>query len=115
VGFSALRNSTLLQKLNQKDYVGASNEFDRWIHAGGKVLAGLVERRKTEKALYLKPDPQPVVKPKVVTQYYTIKKGYNLTHISEKYKTTVSRLLKLNPQIHNANKIYVGQKIKIKG
>jgi lysozyme len=28
------------------------NEFNRWIHGGGKVLPGLVTRRKAEADLY---------------------------------------------------------------
>jgi GH24 family phage-related lysozyme (muramidase) len=57
-GSEALRTSTLLQKLNNKDYQGAANEFDRWIHSSGKVVQGLVNRRKAEKALFLKDVPK---------------------------------------------------------
>lgn len=46
--------STLLKKLNQSDYEGASSEFLRWNQAGGKILSGLVLRRKKEKELFLK-------------------------------------------------------------
>lgn len=115
VGFSALRNSTLLKKLNANDFEGASNEFDKWIHAGNKVLAGLVERRKTEKQLFLKPVPQPKPKTIITPKYYTIKRGDKLENIAEANKTTISRILKLNPSIINPDKIYAGQKIKIKG
>lgn len=52
VGLEALRNSTLLQKLNAEDYVGAANEFLRWNRAGGKPMAGLTRRRKAEMALF---------------------------------------------------------------
>lgn len=45
--------STLLKKLNQSDYEGASLEFGRWNQAGGKVLNGLVRRREKEKELFL--------------------------------------------------------------
>lgn len=54
VGVGALKGSTLLRKLNAKDYVGASNEFAKWNKAGGKVLAGLVRRRAAEKTLFLR-------------------------------------------------------------
>lgn len=54
VGLGAFASSTLLKKLNQKDYVGASEEFENWVYANGKVLAGLTERRKSEKELFLK-------------------------------------------------------------
>ena len=52
LGAGNLANSTLLKKLNQKDYEGAAEEFEKWIYAGGKVLAGLVRRRKAERALF---------------------------------------------------------------
>ena len=53
VGAGALRRSALLRKLNAKDYNGAANEFPLWNKAGGKVLNGLVRRRKAEKELFL--------------------------------------------------------------
>lgn len=53
VGAGALRRSTLLKKLNTKDYNGAANEFPLWNKAGGKVLKGLVRRREREKQLFL--------------------------------------------------------------
>lgn len=52
LGCSALRNSTLLKKLNQSDYDGASLEFHKWDHAGGKQIAGLTKRRADEAALF---------------------------------------------------------------
>lgn len=51
-GEGALRGSTLLRKLNGKDYEGAARQFDRWINGGGKVLPGLVIRRDREEALF---------------------------------------------------------------
>lgn len=45
--------------------------------------------------------------------YYTVKKGDTLSEIAEKYGTTVSKLASLNG-ISNPNKIYAGQKIRIK-
>lgn len=53
-GSGALKRSTLLKKLNNKDYDGAANEFTRWNKSNGKVLNGLVKRRADEKALFLK-------------------------------------------------------------
>ena len=46
---------TLGRKLNDGDISGASEEFPRWIHAGGKILPGLVKRRAAERQLFLKP------------------------------------------------------------
>ena len=53
VGLGALQTSTLLKKLNAKDYSGASNEFLRWDKCNGKSLAGLTKRRQAERALFL--------------------------------------------------------------
>jgi len=52
VGIGAFQRSTMLRKLNSGDYIGAAFEFPRWKLAGGKILAGLVRRRKAERALF---------------------------------------------------------------
>lgn len=44
--------STLLRKLNAKDYAGASAEFPKWNKAGGKVVQGLTNRRLAEQRLF---------------------------------------------------------------
>ena len=51
-GAQNLRNSTLLRKLNNRDYGGAANEFTRWVYADGVILQGLVRRRTDEKILF---------------------------------------------------------------
>ena len=52
IGAGAFRDSTLLRKLNQRDYNGARAEFARWNRAGGRVVQGLVNRRAAEEALF---------------------------------------------------------------
>ncbi|RAU21069.1 lysozyme [Paramagnetospirillum kuznetsovii] len=47
-----LAGSTLLRKVCEGDFDGASNEFSRWVHASGKVLPGLVRRRAAEAELF---------------------------------------------------------------
>lgn len=54
IGQTAFSNSTLLKKLNAKDYQGAADQFPRWNKGGGKVMKGLVRRREAERALFLK-------------------------------------------------------------
>jgi len=54
LGVTALKNSTLLKKVNAWDYAGAAKEFLRWDKAGGVVLAGLTRRRKAESEMFLK-------------------------------------------------------------
>jgi lysozyme len=46
------RNSTLLKKINLKDFNGAANEFQRWNRANGKIIDGLTRRRIREKELF---------------------------------------------------------------
>jgi len=53
LGSGSLKESTLLKKLNKGDYAGAADEFGRWVYASGKVLGGLVNRRKKEMELFL--------------------------------------------------------------
>lgn len=52
LGAMALKSSTLLKKLNNGDYNGAAEEFDRWVYANGVKLQGLVRRRAAEKELF---------------------------------------------------------------
>ena len=54
IGVSAFGGSTLLSKLNKRDYLNAAEQFLRWNRGGGKVLNGLVRRREAEKQLFLK-------------------------------------------------------------
>jgi lysozyme len=53
LGLGTLQRSTLRQKHNRGDYQGAADEFLKYTKAGGKVLKGLENRRKDERALYL--------------------------------------------------------------
>lgn len=58
VGIGALKQSTALRKLNAGDYAGAADALTMWTKCNGKVLAGLVRRRKEERALFLTPVTQ---------------------------------------------------------
>ena len=58
VGVGALKQSTALRKLNAGDYAGAADALTMWTKRKGKVLAGLVRRRKEERALFLTPVTQ---------------------------------------------------------
>lgn len=54
-GFVRLRTgkpSTLLRKLNAGDAAGAAAEFGAWVYGGGRVLPGLVRRRRAEELLF---------------------------------------------------------------
>lgn len=48
IGLGAFRGSTLLRKFNAGDLAGAALQFSVWNNAGGRVMAGLVNRREDE-------------------------------------------------------------------
>jgi lysozyme len=48
LGSGSLQHSRLLALINQKDFMAAANEFDKWDHAGGAIVAGLLRRRQAE-------------------------------------------------------------------
>ena len=52
LGPSNLNKSTLLKVLNNSDYDGVPEQIMRWNKAGGKVLDGLVRRRKAEAEMF---------------------------------------------------------------
>lgn len=48
IGPAAFCNSTLVRKLNDRNYEGACKEILRWDRAGGQVVPGLTKRRQAE-------------------------------------------------------------------
>lgn len=55
VGIGNLKSSTLLKKVNANPSdPSIASEFAKWNKSGGKVLAGLTKRRKSESELYFK-------------------------------------------------------------
>ncbi|MEZ6133398.1 MAG: DUF2272 domain-containing protein [Pirellulaceae bacterium] len=59
IGSGAFKGSTLLKKLNNGEYDKVPEELKKWNKAGGKVLKGLVNRRKKEAELFEKPVTPP--------------------------------------------------------
>ena len=53
LGRGALQKSTLRKKLNQCKYGEIPAELNKWVYAGGKILDGLVRRRKLEGELFM--------------------------------------------------------------
>lgn len=59
VGVGAFKRSTMLRLLNEGDYLGAAQQFDRWVYATNpktgkkETLKGLVARRFAEKQLFM--------------------------------------------------------------
>lgn len=79
VGEGNLQRSTLLKKLNARDYDAVPGEMAKWIKAGGRRVQGLVNRRAAEAGLWSKgafvasqnvqPDggkSNPILKPEVI-------------------------------------------------
>jgi lysozyme len=48
LGSGNFSHSTLLALVNQGNFTAAANEFQKWAHAGGVVVAGLLRRRIAE-------------------------------------------------------------------
>lgn len=51
LGLTALRGSTLRKRVNEQDWEAARREIMKWTRGGGRVLPGLVARRRAEAAL----------------------------------------------------------------
>ena len=56
IGIGALNGSTVVKCLKRQDYPGASAAILMWNKANGKVMQGLVNRRKAEKAVFDSPE-----------------------------------------------------------
>lgn len=76
IGAAAFQRSSVLKRLNKGDRAGAAQAFEMWNKGGGRVLAGLVSRRKREAALFLKPVEAPVepAMPQAVTETKPVSK-----------------------------------------
>lgn len=48
LGVGRLQTSTLRRKINAGDWQGAQAELMKWVRGGGRVLPGLVARRRAE-------------------------------------------------------------------
>ena len=53
LGYSKVKDSTLLKMLNAGNYVGAADQFLRWVSPGSSVEKGLRRRRGAERRLFL--------------------------------------------------------------
>ena len=54
IGETQFASSTLLSKLNQRDYNSVPSQLNRWVHGSGKKLPGLINRRRDEGDLFSK-------------------------------------------------------------
>lgn len=53
LGYSKVKDSTLLKMLNAGNYSGAADQFLRWVSPGSAVEKGLRRRREAERKLFL--------------------------------------------------------------
>ena len=51
-GLGNQKKSSLLSKVNTNEFVGAAEEFGKWVKSKGKELSGLVYRRAAERELF---------------------------------------------------------------
>lgn len=52
VGCGAYRSSTLLERLNSKEFEDVPNQLMRWVYDNGKKVDGLINRREKEVAVW---------------------------------------------------------------
>lgn len=52
VGRGNFLGSTLLRSVNRGEFSNAAAQFGLWVHAGGRVIPGLVRRRAAEAAMF---------------------------------------------------------------
>ena len=57
--------------------------------------------------------PKPVVAPKPIKKFYSVKPGDNLSRIADTYGLTMDQMKELNPKI-DPNSIRVGEIIRVK-
>lgn len=117
---------SLLATLNRGDYAGAQKQFGDYVHAGGKVLPGLVNRRAKEAELFgssapagssgtpSQPSPPSSGKP-TAGGSYTVQPGDTLSGIAKRQGVSLSSLEAANPQLGNVNYIYPGEQIHLPG
>ena len=54
IGANAFKGSTVVRELNQRKYQAACKAIGMWNKAGGRVVQGLVNRRKAEQVLFFR-------------------------------------------------------------
>lgn len=115
LGAHILKGSTLLSNLKANKWDKAASVMLQYNKVRiNDVLTpsnGLTNRRNAEVALFKK--VVTATSAKTANTPYTVKSGDTLSKIAQNNGTTVANLKSLN-NIKDVNKIYVGQKIKLK-
>jgi lysozyme len=53
LGNAAFSRSTMLKRVNEKDWFAAAEQFLKWVYAGGRKRRGLLRRRLDEARLFV--------------------------------------------------------------
>lgn len=116
LGLGNLKNSDLLAYVNKKDFVNAAKEFSLWVHAGDKVLNGLVKRRAAEQELFntpMKSSPAKSAADKSDTnEYHIVVKGDTVSKIAKANDVTIEMIKKWN-KLDDEYTIRIGQKLRV--
>jgi lysozyme len=54
LGPGSYQRSTLRQKINRKQFKDIYDEFRKWVYGNGKIIPGLLTRRKTEAYMFVR-------------------------------------------------------------
>lgn len=103
--------SQLAQDKNGLKVGGAEVDYDT-AHAADYGQWGISHGATTPPVTPPRKPPKPIKKP--VTVVYVVQRGDTLSGVAQRYKTTVTAIVKANG-IKNANLIYVGQRLVIPG
>lgn len=109
----------IAQKYNvtPEDIKKWNNMSSNWIGIAQqlKILVNvkLMQPELAGKQATLKPVSKPVVAPKPIKKFYTVKPGDNLSRIADTYGLTMDQMKELNPKI-DPNSIRVGEIIRVK-
>ena len=114
VDLSDFANSEEKPKEEPKDERKSNEEIAKEVLAD-KWGRGAARKKKLIAAGYNYEAIQAIVNDmKKAEKYYTVESGDTLSGIAKAYKTSVKKLMELNPKIKDANLIYVGQKVRVK-
>ena len=104
---------------------GSNGKWNTWVGwqytSTGNVygISGYVDRNQFTNGIFLSsttPLPTTETSENSSTEntiVYTVKRGDTLSEIAQKFGTTVSSIVSLNPIIKNPNLIYAGQYLRI--
>lgn len=100
-------------ELNEQELektTGGVNVFPGEVGQPAVITGGTVAVSVPTTPTFVLPSPTPIP---VGGVSYTVVAGDTLSKIAKLYNTSVANLMALNPQIADANKIYVGQVIRV--